>query len=247
MSSNVAANVAANAVTNVRNTMKSSGNAALSSAKSMATNNKKKCLANTGLCLTNMAWFLLGILVVSVGFLYVKVFGSTTSTTTSSNVNPQSIDLLSNSLNGIGGGSSIGNSSGGSLNPDINDPYSPPLKHPSAHQLPPPIATQSRDPSYQQIGILTKDTGNADAPTILPLMGRALSTARDKWQYYTMTNTPGAAISSRLPVNSNGKTCTGEYGCDGVSNGDSLFVDGYNDTFKAIVYETGGYEYRPTL
>ncbi len=127
----------------------------------------------------------------------------------------------------------------------------PPLKPPPITKGIPealvPVSTSSRnaDPTYQQIGILTKDSGKSEEPLILPLMARNLMNGRDKWQYYTMTNTPGAAISSRLPVSSNGKSCTSEYGCDGVTNGDSLFVDGYNDTFKAMVYDTAGLEYNP--
>jgi hypothetical protein len=193
--------------------------------KNMGSSSNKKCLGNSGICLPNMAWFILGMLFVAVAFLYFKLFGS------SSSVSSKQENAIHH---GIRDYSSM-------EKPDISDPYLPPLKNPPVNQLPPPIVSTAKDPSYQQIGILTKETGSE--PTILPLMGRALSSARDKWQYYTMTN--GAGINSRLPVNSNGKACTGEYGCDGIYNGDSLFVDGYNDTFKAVVYETGGYEYRP--
>lgn len=199
---------------------------------SSSTSSRKKCLGNSGICLPNMAWFILGMLFVAVAFLYFKLFGSSSSTTSSKQENAI-----------LPGNNSIREYTNTIGKPDISDPYVPPLKNPPVNQLPPPIVTTAgKDPSYQQIGILTKETGS-DEPTILPLMGRALSSARDKWQYYTMTN--GAGFNSRLPVNSNGKACTSEYGCDGIYNGDSLFVDGYNDTFKAVVYETGGYEYRP--
>ena len=37
----------------------------------------------------------------------------------------------------------------------------------------------------------------------------------------------------KLPVVNRGKSCTGEYGCDNLQNGDTVYVEGYNDAFKA--------------
>jgi len=109
--------------------------------------------------------------------------------------------------------------------------------------MPVNVATSSHNTSYQQIGILTKN--GRENPTILPLMGRNLLNGRDKWQYYTVSNTPGAGINSRLPISVNGKSCTGEYGCDSVSNGDTVYVEGYNDTFRATIYENARLNYIP--
>ena len=109
--------------------------------------------------------------------------------------------------------------------------------------LPVNVATSSYNTSYQQVGILTKN--GRENPTILPLMGRNLLNGRDKWQYYTVSNTPGAGINSRLPISVDGKSCTGEYGCDSVSNGDTVYVEGYNDTFRATIYENARLNYIP--
>jgi hypothetical protein len=79
---------------------------------------------------------------------------------------------------------------------------------------------------------------------ILPLMGRNLLNGRDKWQYYTMTNGAGS-INTKLPISVNGKSCTGEYGCDSISSGDIVYVEGYNDTFRATVYENALMQYLP--
>jgi hypothetical protein len=91
--------------------------------------------------------------------------------------------------------------------------------------------------SYDQVGILTK------GETILPLYGRQIG--RDKKQYYTLTNTSG--VQTKLPVSVNGKSCTGEYGCDEVFNNDNFFVEGYKDTFSATIYEKGEHRYIPYI
>lgn len=112
--------------------------------------------------------------------------------------------------------------------------------------MPVNISTSSADMPYQQIGILTKtvQSNRIDGlePTILPLMGRNLMNGRDKWQYYTVSNTNN---SVRLPVSVKGKSCTNEYGCDGIYNGDTIYVEGYDDTFKATIYENSTLRYIP--
>jgi hypothetical protein len=80
---------------------------------------------------------------------------------------------------------------------------------------------------------------------ILPLMGRRNMAGRDKWQYYTISNTGN--LNTKLPVSVNGKSCTGEYGCDDITNGDVVYVEGYNDTFKATIYENSLFNYIPFL
>jgi hypothetical protein len=103
--------------------------------------------------------------------------------------------------------------------------------------VPTPIATSTMQMPYRQVGILTRKSETADSPIILPLMGRNLMNGRDKWQYYTMSNSSGTPISTKLPVSVRGKNGMSEYGCDSVSSGDGIYVDGYQDEFKATVYE----------
>jgi hypothetical protein len=110
------------------------------------------------------------------------------------------------------------------------------------------IRTNSANLPYRQIGILTKNVNNGRSdsePLILPLFGRNLLNGRDKWQYYTMANSGGAAFNAKLPISVNGRSCTGEYGCDSVSNGDTVYVEGYNDTFRATIYENATMSYIP--
>ena len=105
-----------------------------------------------------------------------------------------------------------------------------------------PVNIESRGPSpaYTQIGILTRGSGG---DLIIPLMGRRL--IRDKMQYYTISNTGN--MNTKLPISKNGKSCTGEYGCDEVYDGDTVFVEGYSDTFRATIYENSRFNYIPYL
>ena len=87
--------------------------------------------------------------------------------------------------------------------------------------------------------------GNIENTLILPLMGRRSLTGRDKWQYYTISNT--GSLNTKLPVRVRGKTCSSEYGCDEMMDGDVVHVDGYNHKFKATVYDNATFSYIPVL
>ena len=113
------------------------------------------------------------------------------------------------------------------VNNVLDDPHVPPLKNPNMSA------------EYSQVGILTKNG------MILPLMGRRNMNRRDKWQYYTISNTGN--LNTKLPVSVKGKSCTSENGCDEIMNGDSIYVEGYNDTFKTTVYENNVFSYIPYL
>ena len=106
----------------------------------------------------------------------------------------------------------------------------------------PSISTQGAPDNYSQIGVLTRTSGS-ESYDILPLMGRRALTNRSNYQYYTFSN--NGNISSRLPVRVHGKTCSSDGGCDEISNGDHVHVDGYNDTFQATIYEQEFFSYNP--
>lgn len=131
------------------------------------------------------------------------------------------------------------------------NPYTPPLKDdryimrdtipltvPSS-VVPINVPTQGVDSSYRQVGILTRT--NTNDPLIMPLMGRPTITNRDKWQYYSMNN------NVKLPMSYNGKSCTAEHGCDGLYNGDTVYVEGYDDTFKITMYDNNTIRYIPYI
>ena len=129
------------------------------------------------------------------------------------------------------------------------NPHAPPLRDDSVFMkgstdprgVPINVPTQSVDTEYRQVGILTRQNGQE---MILPLMGRPLFTNRDKWQFYTMSeHNPNL----KLPLSNGGKSCTGEYGCDNLGNGDSVYVEGYNDAFKVTSYENNVMRYIPFI
>ena len=103
------------------------------------------------------------------------------------------------------------------------------------------VPTQHYNTQYAQVGILTKN--NRD---IFPLMGRRTLTSRNKWQYYTVSGGgAGGNLQTKLPVRVKNKTCSGEYGCDEIYTNDDVYVEGFNDNFKATVYDNGLFSYLP--
>jgi hypothetical protein len=103
------------------------------------------------------------------------------------------------------------------------------------------IKTQGFNSNYSQIGILTRENGDEK---ILPLMGRPTHANRSKWQYYTMSDSNNIV---KLPVSRGGKSGTKDYGMDELFNGDNVYVEGYNDTFKATIYDNDSLEYIPYI
>jgi len=124
----------------------------------------------------------------------------------------------------------------------------PPLKHnffvpPTTGDprgVPINVPTRGFISEYKQLGLLERVNGKE---TVLPLMGRPLYSNRQKWQYYTMRE----YNNIKLPVSKNGKSCTSEYGCDSMYNGDTVYVEGYNDAFKVTIYENNNMQYIPHL
>lgn len=133
------------------------------------------------------------------------------------------------------------------------NPYVPPLRDerylvPSLNMIPSgtiPINVSTNvgavDTSYRQVGILTPLNGSSK-DSILPLMGRPLFVNRDKWQYYTISNQHN---NVKLPVSKAGRSCTNEYGCDKIYNGDTIYIEGANDAYKVTVYDNDVIKYLP--
>ena len=148
-------------------------------------------------------------------------------------------------------------SSGRTIGDPLTNPYVPPIKcdsgslmnvplntNMSSHSVPINIPTQHYNTQYTQIGILTKRYGTNNE--ILPLMGRRTVTSRDKWQYYTVSGGgAGGNLQTKLPIRIKGKQCSGEYGCNEIYSGDEVYVEGFQDTFQATIYESGLFSYIP--
>jgi hypothetical protein len=206
----------------------------------------KKCIPGF-ICIENMTLFILVIIFIVVTYLYYKTFLKHSEnmmkreyeqpyllipTPTSTTILTSGAPLLSTI---------------DTRNSPMENVYSPPVKDGTYFRrdsgdprgLPINVQTRSVNDSYQQIGILTRKSNEL----ILPLMGRQLTTGNYKWQYYTMTTTGN--MNTKLPISMNGKSCTSEYGCDSLSNGDIVYVEGYSDTFRVTLYENATFNYIP--
>lgn len=141
-----------------------------------------------------------------------------------------------------------------SSDPLLN-PYAPPLSDEryfipgvnniASRAIPINISTNigAVDTNYRQMGLLTPLNGKSK-DNILPLMGRPIFTNRDKWQYYSTSNQYN---NVKLPISRNGKSCTNEYGCDKLYNGDTVYVEGANEAYKVTVYDNDTIKYLPLV
>ena len=109
------------------------------------------------------------------------------------------------------------------------DPYVPPQK----------INPYIQPVSYHQVGILTDKNNN-----ILGLFGKPHDSSRNKWNYYTMSD---RNVSVKLPVIRNNRSCTDDYGCDEIMNGETVYVHGYNDVFNVLIYDNATPRYNPFI
>jgi hypothetical protein len=202
-----------------------------------------KCIPGV-LCIENMTlFFLFVILVLLVYFYYIHFVKTPKNNSSNVVVMNSSTPSLQTVQTGLAPLLSIS-----TRQDPFNDPYAPPLQNADGiiyprnfrdmRGIPVNIETQGLATQYQQIGIL--ENGN---DLILPLMGRRSMVGRDKWQYYTISNT--GTLNTKLPVVFQGRSCTSENGCDNISSGDTIYVKGYNETFKATIYENNLLQYIP--
>ena len=131
----------------------------------------------------------------------------------------------------------------------LQNPYVPPLSDDRYFIRTPiiPINVSTNigaiNTEYRQLGILTP-LNQVSKDNLLPLMGRPLFTNRQKYQYYTISNQHN---NIKLPVSVKGKSGTNEYGVDEVFNGDTVYIEGYNDAFRVTIYDSDTIKYIPYL
>ena len=125
------------------------------------------------------------------------------------------------------------------LVPELN--YQPSMTRAIPINISTNIGSVSTATEYRQMGIMTPLNGTAK-DNILPLMGRPLFTNRDKWQYYTISNQHN---NVKLPISFKGRSALTDYGVDKIYNGDTIYVEGYNDAFRVTVYENDTIKYLP--
>jgi len=130
------------------------------------------------------------------------------------------------------------------------NPYSPPLNDEryfpnglGIRGLPINVNTTAVESTFRQVGILTPLNG-VSKDSILPLMGKILFARRDLWNYYTISNQHN---NVKLPVSVKGRSALNENGVDKVFDGDTVYVDGLNQPFKATIYDNTIMRYLPAL
>jgi hypothetical protein len=189
-------------------------------------------------CIENVTITLFAFVLICI----IGLFVYSTRSRTQTQMPTQSIFMLP------GGGNNNNNNNNGDV---FLDPYQAPLRDDRCFTggggdirgpVPINVSTQGCDNAkYRQVGILTRLNGKEE--TILPLMGRPLFTRRDKWNFYTMNDKNNMI---KLPLTFKGRSCTDEYGCDNLYNGDTVFVEGYNDAFKVTAYDNQMLRYLPS-
>lgn len=231
----------------------------------------KRCIKGV-LCVENITlllFFILGLLV----FLFYRLGGRQDTTTTTANSSHSSLLMHSAQAQPMQSLQPKPNTFYTSDSADVlTNPYAPPLKDnmlisgrggtamgmgagaagaaDSTRGIPINVATSSAiNTGYRQTGILTKanqasNNANNDSPVILPLMGRPLFTSRDKWMFYTISDKNN---SMKLPIVIKGRNALSEIGVDNVYDGDTVYVQGYNETFRVTLYENSTPQYIPFL
>lgn len=220
----------------------------------------KKCPPGV-LCIENCTIFFICIIVFIIGyFMYVGYNKSGSSSNISNRTNTENtrsnvevVQLQPNiPYNNLGFGLGLGL---GLQNDVLLNPYDAPYKDerylvPKMNLIPAgavPInvstSVSAVNTNYRQVGIITPLNGTS-TNNILPLMGRPLFTSRQKWQYYTISNQHN---NVKLPISVKGRSALNDYGVDEIFNGDTIYVEGYNDAFKVTIYENDTIKYLPFL
>ena len=205
----------------------------------------KKCPPGI-ICIENVT---LVFIVIAIGLIFMYIWNQP-----SRQLQPQNQQIVikeeSREINGGWGGGGMGG--GVYMRPNVAytnqpgdvlmNPYAPPLRD-ERYLVPINVSTNvgAVDTTYRQVGMLTPlSGGNKDK--ILPLMGLPLFVSRDKWQYYTMSDQNN---SIKLPISRNGRSGTTEYGVDKLYNGDTVYVEGYDQAFKITTYYNEVIKYLP--
>ena len=215
----------------------------------------KKCPPGV-ICIENMTIvFLIIISLVALYIIYViHVKQGYKQSINQQSINQQSINQQSINQQSINQqGSGLHTRPAFSFSNIENDvllnPYEPPLRdnrifltgNGNIHGMPINVPTQSFNSTYRQVGLLTRIGAKE---TTLPLMGRPLIVNRDKWNFYTLSETNAML---KLPISHRGRQCMDVNGCNDLYTGDRVKVEGYHDMFKVTTYDNNTLQYIPYL
>lgn len=215
----------------------------------------KKCPSGIICVENNTMYFIIIALLIGVAVVYLSTRSSITATDNENAVDrrsffmgfpsPFNLDFIPKFGSGLTYAKDM-----------LNNPYVPPLKNENIYtsygdvrtDIPINVSTRHYDASYRQVGFLSPEAGGNGAhgntlkDNLIPLMGRPLDRSRDKWNFYSINNSNN---SLKLPIVNKGRSCTNEYGCDNLYNGDSVYVEGLKQPFKVTMYDTDTMKYLP--
>ena len=101
------------------------------------------------------------------------------------------------------------------------------------------IPSRGLPESYQQMGVLKKDSGD-----LIPLYGRRVGSRSDRFNYYTRTDSYNPLP---LPINYKRRDCQDSVGCDELYNGDQIIVSPTGEKATATLYQFDGPTYIPSI
>ena len=101
------------------------------------------------------------------------------------------------------------------------------------------IPSRGLPESYQQMGVLKKNSGD-----LIPLYGRRVGSRSDRFNYYTRTDTYNPLP---LPINYKRRDCQDSVGCDELYNGDEIVVSPTGEKATATLYQFDGPTYIPSI
>ena len=192
------------------------------------------------ICIENISVIIFLIIFFAFGYLYYKSLPNQLTTNNNNNNTKEQIPQQININNYSDYDSPYASA--------YENPYNPPFRNDGYYNIPiVPINVSTNigavTTSFRQLGILTP-TSQTSKDNILPLMGRPLFTTRNKFQYYTISNQNNQV---KLPVSVKGRSGLDEYGVDEVFDGDTVYVEGYEDVFKVTKYDNGTMRYLPFI
>ena len=197
------------------------------------------------ICINNVSLFLICLIVFMILAFFYMNYNKSENIKNSNNIRIETSEPTGRYINPLVPSWPYTNLPGRDV---LLNPYSPPLsdeRYFVPNVVPINISTNigAVETTYRQMGILTPFQ-QSSTDKILPLMGRPLFVNRDKWQYYTISNQHN---NIKLPIIFRKKNGLNDYGVDQIYNGDVVYVEGYQHSFKATIYENDTIRYLPFL
>ncbi len=100
------------------------------------------------------------------------------------------------------------------------------------------IPTQGLPESFQTVGLITVDG------SVWPIYGRRTAGSRDRWNYYTRTDTFNPVP---IPIRFQRRDCMDDIGCQEILSGDEVKIEALHKEGKAKMYRFDGPKYIPGL